>query len=358
MCIGAMRAVRPGEMAAGAALSRPTFLKVVPTWSSCAGGTAVPREEVRAGRLYSRGTGRRWGLRSGGDAGEVSAVRGGTAGTAVGKMAPVMTLCGRVSLSVFGQKNLFLPNNLAQRWCSIAQTVSVKDRIKKKREEAALGGGPKRIENQHKKGKLTARERIHILCDQDTFVEYDKFAEHTCSDFGMDRQKVVPTWSSCAGGTAVPREEVRAGRLYSRGTGRRWGLRGGGDEGEVSAVRGGTAGTAVGKMAPVMTLCGRVSLSVFGQKNLFLPNNLAQRWCSIAQTVSVKERIKKKREEAAMGGGPKRIENQHKKGKLTARERIHILCDQGTFVEYDKFAEHTCSDFGMDRQKVETYDSA
>ena len=39
-------------------------------------------------------------------------------------------------------------------------------------------------------GKLTARERIHILCDADTFVEYDKFAEHTCSDFGMERQKV------------------------------------------------------------------------------------------------------------------------------------------------------------------------
>ena len=39
-------------------------------------------------------------------------------------------------------------------------------------------------------------------------------------------------------------------------------------------------------------------------------------------------------------------------GKLTARERVQLLCDAGTFVEYDAFAEHTCSDFGMSEQKV------
>ena len=37
---------------------------------------------------------------------------------------------------------------------------------------------------------------------------------------------------------------------------------------------------------------------------------------------------------------------------MTARERVDLLCDEGTFVEYDAFAEHTCSDFGMDKQKV------
>merc|ERR1712055_1052514 len=42
---------------------------------------------------------------------------------------------------------------------------------------------------------------------------------------------------------------------------------------------------------------------------------------------------------------------QHKKGKLTARERIGLLCDPGTFVEYDMFMEHTCTDFGMEKEK-------
>jgi acetyl-CoA carboxylase carboxyltransferase component len=39
-------------------------------------------------------------------------------------------------------------------------------------------------------------------------------------------------------------------------------------------------------------------------------------------------------------------------GKLTARERVHLLCDPGSFVEYDMLVEHTCSDFGMEKQKV------
>lgn len=52
-----------------------------------------------------------------------------------------------------------------------------------------MGGGPKRIANQHKKGKLTARERISLLCDPDSFVEYDAFMEHDCVDFGMEKEK-------------------------------------------------------------------------------------------------------------------------------------------------------------------------
>ena len=65
----------------------------------------------------------------------------------------------------------------------------------------------------------------------------------------------------------------------------------------------------------------------------------------------MKQKIEEKRSEALLGGGIKRIETQHKKGKLTARERIHLLCDPGTFVEYDMFMEHTCSDFGMEKEK-------
>ena len=65
----------------------------------------------------------------------------------------------------------------------------------------------------------------------------------------------------------------------------------------------------------------------------------------------VKERIEAARSAALLGGGEKRIASQHKKGKLTARERIGLLCDPGSFVEYDMFMEHTCIDFGMDQEK-------
>ena len=65
----------------------------------------------------------------------------------------------------------------------------------------------------------------------------------------------------------------------------------------------------------------------------------------------VKQRIEEARAAALLGGGVKRIAAQHKKGKLTARERIGLLCDPGSFVEYDMFMEHTCSDFGMEKEK-------
>jgi propionyl-CoA carboxylase beta chain len=57
-------------------------------------------------------------------------------------------------------------------------------------------------------------------------------------------------------------------------------------------------------------------------------------------------------EEAERGGGDERIARQHSAGKLTARERIALFLDPGTFVELDKFKTHRCSDFGMERQKV------
>jgi propionyl-CoA carboxylase beta chain len=57
------------------------------------------------------------------------------------------------------------------------------------------------------------------------------------------------------------------------------------------------------------------------------------------------------REKALQGGGPERIEAQHQKGKLTARERIDLLVDPGTFVEIDRFVTHRCRDFGMDAEK-------
>jgi len=64
----------------------------------------------------------------------------------------------------------------------------------------------------------------------------------------------------------------------------------------------------------------------------------------------IKELIEK-RAEARMGGGEKRIESQHKKGKLTARERILLLLDEGSFEEYDMFVTHRTKSFGMWDQK-------
>jgi len=55
---------------------------------------------------------------------------------------------------------------------------------------------------------------------------------------------------------------------------------------------------------------------------------------------------------ARQGGGDKRIQAQHAKGKLTARERIDVLLDEGSFEEWDMFVEHRCTDFGMAAQKV------
>jgi len=58
-------------------------------------------------------------------------------------------------------------------------------------QRAALGGGEARMQRQHDAGKLTARERINVLLDPDSFVEMDKFVTHRCSDFGMSEQKVL-----------------------------------------------------------------------------------------------------------------------------------------------------------------------
>ena len=64
------------------------------------------------------------------------------------------------------------------------------------------------------------------------------------------------------------------------------------------------------------------------------------------------EELRRLREEALKGGGQKRIETQHKKGKLTARERLDLLLDPGTFQELDMFATHRTTDFGLAEQKV------
>ncbi|XP_027441965.2 propionyl-CoA carboxylase beta chain, mitochondrial isoform X3 [Zalophus californianus] len=70
-----------------------------------------------------------------------------------------------------------------------------------------------------------------------------------------------------------------------------------------------------------------------------------------SQPVSVNERIENKRRAALVGGGQRRVDAQHKRGKLTTRERISLLLDPGSFVESDMFVEHRCADFGMAAEK-------
>src|SRR5438045_6119286 len=70
------------------------------------------------------------------------------------------------------------------------RSTSVIAELEHKRDRARDGGGLKRIKAQHAKGKLTARERLEVLLDPDSFEEWDMFVEHRSHDFGMAEQKV------------------------------------------------------------------------------------------------------------------------------------------------------------------------
>ena len=98
------------------------------------------------------------------------------------------------SLKFLG-KNLGLVNVLKARAYteglspSVLNSLNVKASLKQKRQDSLMGGGQKRIDQQHRKGKLTARERVHLLLDENSFVEYGAFMEHRCTDFGMENEK-------------------------------------------------------------------------------------------------------------------------------------------------------------------------
>jgi len=76
--------------------------------------------------------------------------------------------------------------------------------LENRRAIARAGGGPRRVEAQHAKGKLTARERIELLLDEDSFEEFDMFVRHRCTDFGMEADRpagdgVVTGWGTVNG---------------------------------------------------------------------------------------------------------------------------------------------------------------
>ena len=64
------------------------------------------------------------------------------------------------------------------------------------------------------------------------------------------------------------------------------------------------------------------------------------------------QQLEERRAKARLGGGEKRIAAQHERGKLTARERIELLLDKGSFEEFDMFVQHRCADFGMEDKKI------
>ena len=70
------------------------------------------------------------------------------------------------------------------------------------------------------------------------------------------------------------------------------------------------------------------------------------------QSKKIKELVER-RTSARLGGGQKRIDAQHAKGKFTARERLALLLDEGSFEEFDMFVRHRCTNFGMDKSRYD-----
>src|SRR6187200_2076465 len=82
------------------------------------------------------------------------------------------------------------------------------------------------------------------------------------------------------------------------------------------------------------------------------PKQRAQERSARAIMKDIVEKLEVRRARARAGGGQARVEAQHKRGKLTARERIDLLMDKGSFEEFDMFVEHRATDFGMDKTKI------
>src|SRR5579872_2251837 len=68
--------------------------------------------------------------------------------------------------------------------------LAVLEQLEERRAAARIGGGKRRVEAQHAKGKLTARERLELLLDADSFEEWDMFVEHRSTDFGIGEQRI------------------------------------------------------------------------------------------------------------------------------------------------------------------------
>ncbi|CAG8445564.1 14404_t:CDS:2 [Dentiscutata heterogama] len=91
----------------------------------------------------------------------------------------------------FGRISALTPIQIREYASGNTKEEEIMERIESMRAKAYLGGGINRITTQHKKGKLTARERLDLLLDPGSFHEYDTFVEHQCTDFGMEKNKII-----------------------------------------------------------------------------------------------------------------------------------------------------------------------
>eukprot|EP01102_Stenamoeba_stenopodia_P001614 TRINITY_DN11451_c0_g1_i1.p1 TRINITY_DN11451_c0_g1~~TRINITY_DN11451_c0_g1_i1.p1 ORF type:complete len:558 (+),score=153.73 TRINITY_DN11451_c0_g1_i1:178-1851(+) len=108
---------------------------------------------------------------------------------------------------------------------------------------------------------------------------------------------------------------------------------------------------AVSRRLPAVLLgsAARGSPAILSKSSVLSPSIKAQHFSTV---VPIQDRIDEKRRQSILGGGESRIKKQHEKGKLTARERIELLLDPGSFKEIDAFVEHRCVDFDMEKEKI------
>ena len=286
-------------------------------------------------------------------------------------------------------------------------TFAERDRI------ASLGGGAAKIDIQHESGKMTARERIDMLLDKGTFVELDKLMVHRCTNYGMDRNKIPGDGVVSGYGKIDGRQvfvyaydfTVYGGSLSASNAKKivkvqQLALKNGApiialnDSGgariqegieslsgyadifyqntmasgvipQISAILGPCAGGAC--YSPALTdfifmvkekshmfvtgpdvvktvIHEEVSKEELGgaMTHRITMEDINKAYATFAE----RDRI------ASLGGGAAKIDIQHESGKMTARERIDMLLDKGTFVELDKLMVHRCTNYGMDRNKI------
>lgn len=112
------------------------------------------------------------------------------------RLLPTLTCCTSTSLHVrhaTSTKNSSSPPSPPSSSSTPKLPLSFTERLATLKRAALIGGGQTRIDSQHEKGKLTARERLSLLLDPNSFIEYDMLKEHRCVDFGMaDPKQKMP----------------------------------------------------------------------------------------------------------------------------------------------------------------------
>ncbi|HXU84097.1 MAG TPA: carboxyl transferase domain-containing protein, partial [Polyangia bacterium] len=268
--------------------------------------------------------------------------------------------------------------------------MSPLDRLAAMEREALAGGGPERVERQHKAGKLTARERVELLCDPGSFVEIGKFVTQRSTDFGMaDRgvlgDGVVTGYGTVAGRTIYlfaqdftvfggSLSEAYAGKICkimdlalkvgapvvglndSGGARIQEGVASLGGYAEIF-LRNTLASGVVPQLSAVMGPCaGGAVYSPAITDFIFMVESTSHMFITgpdVIKTVTHEEVSKEE-----LGGAATHTSRSGVAHRRFADERAcvqglrELLCDPGTFSEIDKFVTHRCTDFGMADNKI------